>query len=302
MNPAAAHAFRSDLRLLATLISAFLLRTRVAPQLVLNAPTPTITPGWAIWLDICTEHHVDPLLAFFGICHRPNPILTSLAQRYRNGCLAKNGLPVRSRSVEHALRAIGQTMASLLGSADRRLSSRPRPLTTVLANNSPVGVAPTLPRNALPPPPSASLTTSTNSLAVLTPSPLQHAIVDMAAYVAFFYLNHPGEYAQTTSSDSLSAPFRLCDVEFSIGLRIFNASVPSVPDIRLASTFASLIFTNQKNAVRRGEDWPCPHWPFLFLPCACYHPSSLTPPPAPRPPWPLISIFLSFLPPPNPPA
>jgi hypothetical protein len=89
-----------------------------------------------------------------------------------------------------------------------------------------------------------------HELAVLTPSPLQHAVVDMA-YIAFFYLNRPGEYAQPTSSDSLSAPFRLCDVEFSIGLRVFNASIASVTDIRLA-TFASLIFTNQKNAVR-GE-------------------------------------------------
>jgi hypothetical protein len=71
------------------------------------------------------------------------------------------------------------------------------------------------------------------------------------AYIAFFYLNRPGEYAKPTSSDSLSAPFRLCDVEFSIGLRVFNASRASVSDIRLA-TFASLIFTNQKNAVR-GE-------------------------------------------------
>jgi hypothetical protein len=71
------------------------------------------------------------------------------------------------------------------------------------------------------------------------------------AYIAFFYLNRPGEYAKPTSSDSLSAPFRLCNVEFSIGLRVFNASLASVSDIRLA-TFASLIFTNQKNAVR-GE-------------------------------------------------
>jgi hypothetical protein len=71
------------------------------------------------------------------------------------------------------------------------------------------------------------------------------------AYIAFFFLNRPGEHAHPTSPDSLSAPFRLCDVEFSIGFRVFNASVASLDDIRHA-TFASLLFTNQKNAVR-GE-------------------------------------------------
>ena len=75
------------------------------------------------------------------------------------------------------------------------------------------------------------------------------------AYVAFFYLNRPGEYAQTTSPDSLSAPFRLCNVKLSIDLRVFNASFASITNINLA-TFTSLIFTNQK-----GKDWPCPHWP-----------------------------------------
>jgi hypothetical protein len=52
-------------------------------------------------------------------------------------------------------------------------------------------------------------------LAVLTPSPLQHAVVDIA-YIAFFYLNRPHDYDKTTSSNFLSAPFRLCDIVFSM--------------------------------------------------------------------------------------
>jgi hypothetical protein len=71
------------------------------------------------------------------------------------------------------------------------------------------------------------------------------------AYIAFFFLNRPGEYDQPTSPDSLSAPFRLCDVKFSISFRIFNASVASLDNIRHAMLL-SLLFTNQQNSVR-GE-------------------------------------------------
>jgi hypothetical protein len=113
------------------------------------------------------------------------------------------------------------------------------------------------------------------------------------AYIAFFYLNRPGEYALPTASDSLCAPFRLCDVEFSIGLRVFNASVASFVDIQHA-TFANLIFTNQKNAVwgekighaRTGHPSSCP---VLALTRRVLHlRQHLAPPTAP--------LYLCFLP------
>ena len=192
--------------------------------------------------------------------------------------------------MEDALRAIGQTMASL-GAPDCRLIA-PKTLDYRLSQQlaswrrsdpAPQRVTPA----------SLRLLDYAHELAVLTPSPLQHAVVDMA-YIAFFYLNRPGKYAKPTSSDSLSAPFRLCDVEFSIGLRVFNASRASVSDIRLA-TFASLIFTNQKNAVWGGESWPRPYGPFFLLPCACSHPSRFKPPSAQCPPYgSALSLFSFF--------
>ena len=233
-NPEAAHAFRSDLRL----------ATDACRAAVGTQRTNSHDDTWAIWLAFCNAHHVDPLLASVP---DPIPYLQVFAQRYRDGRLAKNGLPVRSRTVEDALRAVGQTMASL-GSSDRRLIA-PKTLDYRLSQQL-AGWRRSDPAPQRVTPASLCLLDHAHELAVLTPSPLQQSVVDMA-YVAFFYLNRPGEYAQTTSPDSLSAPFRLCDVEFSIGLRVFNASVASVTDIRLA-TFASLIFTNQKNAVR-GE-------------------------------------------------
>ena len=43
-----------------------------------------------------------------------------LSTRYRDGCLTKDGEPIRSRTVEEALCSIGQMMASL-GSKDHCL-------------------------------------------------------------------------------------------------------------------------------------------------------------------------------------
>jgi hypothetical protein len=81
-------------------------------------------------------------------------------------------------------------------------------------------------------------------------SALDIAIADMA-YIAFFFLCRPGEYAATTSVDARSSPFRLCDVSFTIGARTFSAIDGPLADISVA-TFVMLTYSNQKNGVR-GE-------------------------------------------------
>ena len=66
--------------------------------------------------------------------------------------------------------------------------------------------------------------------------------------IAFFFLLRPGKY---TGTKYYSAPFRLSDVNFSVGRTVFNTA--TVTDNELAvSTFVMLIFTTQKNGVR-GE-------------------------------------------------
>ena len=62
-----------------------------------------------IWCDFCAEHHIDSLLQAVA---DPIPYLQIFAQWYRDGRLAKNGQPVRARTVEDAIRAVGQTMAA----------------------------------------------------------------------------------------------------------------------------------------------------------------------------------------------
>ena len=49
-----------------------------------------------IWCDFCAEHHIDSLLQAVA---DPIPYLQIFAQWYRDGRLAKNGQPVRARTV-----------------------------------------------------------------------------------------------------------------------------------------------------------------------------------------------------------
>ena len=80
-------------------------------------------------------------------------------------------------------------------------------------------------------------------------TPLLASCADMIC-IGLYYLCRPGEYA-VSSSDTLSTPFRLADVELFIGQTRLNFASAPDQDL-LAATYAVLIFTNQKNTVR-GE-------------------------------------------------
>jgi hypothetical protein len=97
--------------------------------------------------------------------------------------------------------------------------------------------------------------------AYATNDPGNRAIADMII-IAFFFLLRPGEYTGTVSDTS---PFRLQDVQFGVGsLRATAVAIPL--DVLARVTFATLTFTNQKNAVRgeviglgrSGEPFFCP--------------------------------------------
>lgn len=160
--------------------------------------------------------------------------------------------------MEDALRAIGQTMASM-GAKDYRLIG-PRQVDYRLkcqldgyARHDP---APT----RVQPAPLALLN---HGFAIAT-SAFDLAVADLA-YMAFFFLNRPGEYAKTTSPDPLTLPFCLRDVAFKIGARRLSAVDAPLSDI-LASTFVLLTFSQQKNGVRgeaighglSGHHFACP--------------------------------------------
>ena len=80
--------------------------------------------------------------------------------------------------------------------------------------------------------------------------------VQLITVVAFFWLLRPAEYLETPETESRSQAFRLCDVHFTINGKIYNAADRNCPlhdesDIAHI-TYASLQFSDQKNAVR-GE-------------------------------------------------
>ena len=75
--------------------------------------------AWLRWCDYCDELGVDPML---DDVVDPVAIIQVFASRWRSGQIAPRGEPVRSRTVENALRAIGQTMASV-GAKDLRFNA-----------------------------------------------------------------------------------------------------------------------------------------------------------------------------------
>ena len=80
--------------------------------------------------------------------------------------------------------------------------------------------------------------------------------VQLITVVAFYWLLRPAEYLHSPDAESRSQAFRLQDVTFTIRGTVHNAASPTCPlnDERDIAdiTFASLRFSDQKNAVR-GE-------------------------------------------------
>jgi hypothetical protein len=65
---------------------------------------------WDIWNKFCLQLHQDLTLS---VVTDPIPLLQLFAQGYRLGTIAPSGAQVHARTVEGALRAIGQAFAAL---------------------------------------------------------------------------------------------------------------------------------------------------------------------------------------------
>ena len=174
------------------------------------------------------------------------PLLQVFASRWRTGQIAPLGDPVRSRTVESALRAIGQTMASV-GAQDRRLNTSGKldyRLQQQLKGYKRVDPSPSRVK-----PIPFQMVDHANRVANLSNDPLSLATADLTT-LGFFFLLRPGEHTHPPASSG-SQPFRLMDVTFSLGDQAYPAATSDLNTIRLA-TFATLTFTVQKNGVR-GE-------------------------------------------------
>ena len=212
---------------------------------VSNGVVPTraasTSAQWTLWESYCQELGVPPSLQDIP---DPVPYLQVFAYRYRHGIINPTRRPVRSRTVEGALRSIGQTLASV-GAPDPRLSSQGRidfrihrMLAGYTRTDSP-------PQRVKPIP--VPILRQAMQIAVLSGSPFELARADMAC-IAFFFLLRPGEY---TGNSPTSHPFLLQDVRFFLGNLTLHPATASV-DHLLTSTFVTLEFTTQKNGVR-GE-------------------------------------------------
>ncbi len=197
---------------------------------------------WALWEHFCPQLYCDPDLAYVD---DPVPLLQIFAHRYRTGAVVPSGAPVRSRTVEGALRAVGQAFSTLgyrdprltpSGKLDLRLS---RQLSAYKKQDPP-------PTRVKPIP--FPILAQTTALCHRANTPHSNAIADMLL-LGFFFLLRPGEYAYTDNENA--APFRLCDVHLLIHNHRLHPLHCTPADLALVN-YVALEFTTQKNGVR-GE-------------------------------------------------
>ena len=201
----------------------------------------TTASHWRLWVSHCKPLGIDPLLTNMQDPVQP---LQVFAELYRDGTLAPSRDQVRARTVEGAVRSIGQTIASV-GAPDPRytvngkIDFRLRRMWAAWGKEDP-------PPHRVKPIP-VSIVRHVASLADAANTPRMHAIADMII-LAFYFLLRPGEY---TASSSSTTPFALEDVQLFVGtrrLRLFEDDVALFRSV----TFCTLVFTTQKNGVR-GE-------------------------------------------------
>lgn len=232
--PTASNAFLRDL-----LTATNQVRSGVVPSRARAA-----TGHWKRWLDFCDEVQIDPYLRTEDPNFDAIPFLQVFATRYRSGVIAPRGKAVRARTVEDALRAVAQEMATV-GAADPRLNSfgsmdfRLQRLWKSYKKVDP-------PPHRVKPVPLRVLRRLHHVAHTAGEQPLL-AITDMIL-LAFFFLLRPGEY---TGSPSNTSPFTLADVQLFAGRRRLPISTCPEADFALA-TFCTLTFTDQKNGVK-GE-------------------------------------------------
>lgn len=194
---------------------------------------------WDIWLGFCAEHEVD---AFLEDVEDAIPYLQVFAQRYRDGRLAKGGQPVTARTVEDAIRAIGQTMASM-GAEDKRLAG-PRQheyrLSALFAGWKRLDAPP---KRCKPVPIGV-----VQDIALHATGARGVAIANMCI-IGFYFLCRPGEHLDTRNEDALTDPFRLHDVEFCLGGKMLQAENAPLESVA-ASRSVTMVYSNQKNTVR----------------------------------------------------
>ena len=228
---APADTFRRDLRL----------ATQEVAGGVVPARSREALAHWKKWTQFCDEQTISPSLA--GLAD-PIPFLQVFAYRFRHGQLNTTHREVRSRTVENAIRSVGQTLAAM-GTPDPRYTATGKidfRLQRMLAGYRKLD-APPLRVKPIPVP----ILHHIAQQALRTNSAVDLAIADMIC-LGFFFLLRPGEYTGTTSE---TQPFHLQNVTLFVGPTRLDTLTTDIGRFA-AATFVTLEFTTQKNAVR-GE-------------------------------------------------
>jgi hypothetical protein len=185
-------------------------------------------------------HNIEPYLWTWT---DPVPILQVFGERYRDGRLTPLKKSVKARTVEDALRAVGQAHARLggpdprkdnFGAIDFRIQ---RQIKSYHKVDDP-------PRRVKPIPVTIILYILSQAFGVAR-NDEDLAIADMIA-IAFFFLLITGEYTGTTANDT---PFRLEDVDLYIRDRLLDVMTASTAELD-AATSVSYKLTTQKNGTR----------------------------------------------------
>ncbi len=164
---------------------------------------------------------------------------------YRSGKLAPSVTQVKSRTVEEALRTVGQTF-SALGCTDPRLQPSGKldfRLSRQLSSYSKTDLPP-----ARVKPVPLPIIANAAAMCYLANTASSNTIADMLL-LGFFFLLCPGEYAYTDNENA--APFRLCDIHLLIHNQRLDTFAAASTNLQRVN-YVALEFTNQKNGVR-GE-------------------------------------------------
>jgi hypothetical protein len=196
--------------------------------------------NWGRWEQFCLDNNVDPYLQTWD---DPIPIIQVFGERYRDGRLTPLHSVVKARTVQDALRTVGQAHARL-GAPDPRKDHHggidfriQRQINAYKKSDDP-------PRRVKPVP-IIIIVYILNMAYDAARDVASMSIADMIC-IAFFFLLRPGEYTGTTSDDT---PFRIQDVGLYIRDRKLNLFHCSDAELN-AATSVSYTFNKQKNGTR----------------------------------------------------
>ena len=198
---------------------------------------------WKVWNDYCVSEGIDPLLRA-PLTRDPLIYLRVFAARYRDGRIAPGGKPVAFRTVEDAVRSVGQRL-SVLGSKDPRFDSAGNTVYAYKAQLQSYKREDKPPKRAKPLPITVVQAALAAAFGGDQADAREQALANMVC-IAFYYCLRPGEYTGTTDDDAI---FSLDDVTFFWDTKRLNNNTSPTAEFERA-TAIHLTFTTQKNGIK----------------------------------------------------